>query len=262
MVLKEIVQKLEAALPLSWAESWDNSGLLVGDLNSEVSSASLVTDISEAAITHAAELDCTLLMAHHPIIFKSLKSILSDTPVGRTVTLALKSGMALYAAHTNWDSSPEGVNVVLARLLSLKNAVPLTPAPAGSGAFGIGVVGYLDEPLHIEDFLDLIKKSWGLSHCFGYGDAGRMLYKVALGGGSCGDMWPLALAAGADIFATSDITYHQRLDALNSGLSLAVTDHGETERASLPALKSLIERETSLPVSILPEERSWSVIEK
>ena len=81
-----------------------------------------------------------------------------------------------------------------------------------------------------------------------------MIRSVALGGGACQEFWREALASGADCFITADLSYHYRQEALDAGLALVSADHGEMERASLPALRAVIEAETGLPVTLIEEK--------
>lgn len=253
MKLSDVVNRIERRVPLSWAEEWDNPGLCVGDPSSDISRAALALDVTEDTVGQAAALGCRLLVTHHPIIFKGLKSIVLDRPAPKAIALALQSGVALYAAHTNWDSSPEGVNFRLAEALGLDALEPLVTPARANGAWGLGAVGSFMMPVSMKDCLKLLKERWRLSWCAGFGDGRRMVMKVALGGGSCGEMWTDALAKGADVFITADMPYHHMQDALNMGLNIISAEHGEMERASLPALKAIIEQETKLPVELLRE---------
>ena len=260
MKLNEVIGLIEKRMPLSWSEEWDNSGLLAGDSHSEIEKIGLTLDVSEDTVSKAAVCGCQLLLSHHPIIFRPLKNIIADTPAGRAIFLAIKSDISLYAAHTNWDSSPEGVNFSLAELLGLDEIGPLVSASAEEGSWGMGSVGDLLMPLSLENVMKLIKERWLLTSCTGYGGTSGMIKKIAIGGGACGDMWPDALTKGASVFITADMSYHNRQDALNCGLKLIDVDHGEMERASLPRLRSIIEKETGLVVEMIPEEKRYRII--
>ena len=252
MKLRDVVGLIEKRMPLGWAEDWDNPGLQVGDPDSEISKIGIVLDVTEETVNRASENGCSLLVSHHPIIFRPIRNIIPDRPSGRAVVNAVKNGLALYAAHTNWDSSPEGVNFTLAELLGLDDITPLIDPTDGSSR-GMGAVGELMMPMTLETLTRLIKERWSLSSCKAYRVGPAMIKRIALGGGSCGDMWSLAADKGASVFVTSDISYHERQDALNCGLGLIEVDHGEMERASLPKLRSIIEKETGLTVELITE---------
>ena len=254
MKLFEIIARIEKRIPKSWAESWDNPGLAVGDPRAEIDGIALSLDATADTASAASAMGCGLLVTHHPLIFHPLKSVVNDSYVGRTVFSAIRGGVAIYSAHTNWDSSPEGVNFVLALLLGLENIAPLSPSE--SGAWGMGAIGELTVPIRLGELSDILRERWRLANFTVYGDVERLLGRIALGGGACQEFWPEALSLGADCFITSDIAYHHRQEALDAGLSLVSTDHGEMERASLPALRTVIECETGLPVRLIEEKNA------
>ncbi|MCE5201936.1 MAG: Nif3-like dinuclear metal center hexameric protein [Synergistaceae bacterium] len=253
MMLCDVVSKIEKRIPVSWAEEWDNPGLAVGDPTSSVSCVALALDVTTDSVFQAAANGCQLLVSHHPAIFHAMKSIVLDRPASQAIAAALQNGVALYAAHTNWDSSPEGVNFCLAKKLELEGIVPLAYPALPDGAWGIGAVGSFQQRISMAECLKRIKERWRLSCCLCYGDEFRPITKVAIGGGSCGSMWYEAFESGADVFITADMSYHQRQDALGMGLNIIVTDHGEMEKVSLPALAGLIEEETGLRVEFVRE---------
>ena len=258
MKLRDAVGRIEKRIPLSWSEGWDNSGLQVGDPDCEIRKIGIALDVTEDTVNKATENGCSLLVSHHPIIFRPLINIIEDRPAAKAVVSAIRNGISLYAAHTNWDSSPEGVNFTLAELLGLDEIEPLISSADGS-SWGMGAAGELMMPMSLDTVMKLIKERWSLSSCRAYGIKPEMIKKIALGGGSCGDMWPLAACRGASLFVTADISYHVRQDALNSGLGLVEVDHGEMERASLPKLRSIIEKETGLTVELIPEAKTGSL---
>ena len=206
MKLYEIVEAIEKRVPKEWAEPWDNPGLLAGERGAEVEKIAVALDASPRTVARAAERGCGLLVTHHPIIFRPVKSVVDDCHAGRTLIAALKSGVALYAAHTNWDSSPEGVNFVLASELGLKNIEPLVPSQ--SGAWGLGAVGDLPRGVHFGSLGELLRERWNLSALSLHGNLKTCVRRVALGGGACMDFWPDALALGVQCFITADVSYH------------------------------------------------------
>lgn len=251
MKLSEIMEKIEKRMPKRWAEEWDNPGLQAGSADSNVRKIALALDASDAAVHEAAAAGCQLLFTHHPILFRPIRSVTDENYAGRAVTAAIREGVAIYAAHTNWDSSPEGVNFTLASLLCLKNLSPL--APSAGGAWGMGAVGDFDAPVDLKKLAALLKERWRLSNFTLYGDPRREIKRAAIGGGACQEFWREAKALGADVFITADLSYHFREEAASAGLLLAACDHGEMERASLASLRGIIENETGLPVVLLNE---------
>ena len=119
--INELISVLEKSAPLSFQESWDNSGLLVGDSSMDISSVLLTVDVTELVIDEAIEKGANIIVAHHPIIFKGLKSLTGKNYIERTIIKAIKYDIAIYAMHTNLDTMPKGVSYKMAEKLSLQN---------------------------------------------------------------------------------------------------------------------------------------------
>lgn len=126
MKLKEIISFLENYSPLALQESYDNSGLITGDINSEISSALLTIDTTEEVVDEAISKNCNLIISHHPIIFSGIKSLTGKNYIERTIIKAVKNDIAIYAMHTNLDISNNGVNDKICEKLNLKNCKPLS----------------------------------------------------------------------------------------------------------------------------------------
>lgn len=127
MKIKQIVQLIESLAPAPLQEEWDNSGLIIGNLNDECTGVLIALDTTEAVVEEAASLGLNLIVAHHPLIFKGLKRLNGATAVERTVLAAVQKGVAVYAAHTSADNAPEGVSTLMARRLGLEDVKPLAP---------------------------------------------------------------------------------------------------------------------------------------
>jgi dinuclear metal center YbgI/SA1388 family protein len=127
MKVKEISKYIETLAPLNYQESYDNAGLIVGDNNMEVSGVLIALDSTEEVIQEAIKKECNLVIAHHPIVFGGLKKLTGKNYVERTVIMAVKNDIAIYAAHTNLDSVIGGVNTKIADLLKLSNQQILDP---------------------------------------------------------------------------------------------------------------------------------------
>lgn len=116
----------KALLPL-YQESYDNSGLITGDREAEVSGILCSLDVTEAVVEEAITRGCNLIVAHHPIVFKGLKRLTGQNYVERTVILAIKNDIAIYAIHTNLDSVYQGVNQKIAQKIGIKQTQILAP---------------------------------------------------------------------------------------------------------------------------------------
>jgi dinuclear metal center YbgI/SA1388 family protein len=127
MLLKNIVDHLESIVPLSYQESYDNAGLIVGDKSREISAALITLDVTEEVIEEAISMGCELIISHHPLIFKGIKSITGKNEVERCLIKAIKKDLAIYAAHTNLDSITGGVNSKICEKIGLENCRILSP---------------------------------------------------------------------------------------------------------------------------------------
>lgn len=127
MKIHEITDYLESLAPLSSQESYDNSGLIVGDANAEVTDVLVSLDCIESTVEEAIRKKCQLIVAHHPIVFKGLNQLNGKNYVERTVMKAIKNDIAIYAIHTNLDNYRFGVNDEIGRRLGLHNVRVLQP---------------------------------------------------------------------------------------------------------------------------------------
>lgn len=127
MRIKDILQTIEQMAPLPLQESFDNSGVQVGDVNREATGALLCIDVSENVIEEALSLGCNLIISHHPLAFKPFKSLTGQTYIERCMLKAIKNDIVVYAAHTNLDNAQDGVNYKLAEMLELQNVKILLP---------------------------------------------------------------------------------------------------------------------------------------
>ena len=127
MTVKSICELIEEVAPLALQESYDNAGLLIGDSQMEVTSVLVCIDITEEVIEEAIQKKCNLIISHHPLIFNGLKRLTGQNEVQRCVAIAIKSNIAIYAAHTNLDNVLQGVNGKIAEKIGLKNIQILQP---------------------------------------------------------------------------------------------------------------------------------------
>ena len=127
MTIKTILQYLESIAPPAYQESYDNAGLIVGNAGWECTGALLCLDSLEVTIDEAIEKNCNLIIAHHPIVFRGLKKINGKNYVERIIIKAIKSDVAIYAAHTNLDNVHVGVNKRICDTLGLTDTQILAP---------------------------------------------------------------------------------------------------------------------------------------
>jgi len=229
MNVRDVVQAIHGFAPASMKYEWDNEGLLCGSFSQPVHRILVALDPFYHVCEEAAEVGADLLVTHHPLIFRAPKSITNDDPVGKCVLFLASHGISAVNAHTNLDCCPGGVNDVLAQRLGLSNIEVVEPmgtddAGAPYGLLRAGTV----EAQSLTAFLQTVKDRLG-TPVLRFADGGRPVQKVAVGGGSCGDEFPAALAAGCDTLVTADVKYNQFWDAKDLGLNIVDAGHFYTE---------------------------------
>ena len=223
--VREIEQALYELAPKAGAMDWDNVGQLLGDPEAEVSRVLVALDITETVADEAIAQGCQLIVSHHPVMncrWLPVQTVRQDTPQGHLLLKLLKNDVSAICMHTNLDVAPGGVNDALAAALGLED-----PGPLGDPE-GLCRVGRLSSPMPFQAFAQHVCRALHANGVRYAGDGGPV-EKIAVGGGACGDYEPYAIAAGCDVFVTSDLSYHQFLDAAGKGIRLIDAGHFPTE---------------------------------
>ncbi|MBP6978600.1 MAG: Nif3-like dinuclear metal center hexameric protein [Bacteroidales bacterium] len=127
MKLAQIVGVLEESAPLKWQEDYDNSGLMIGDPERDVSKALICVDVTQSVLNEAVDKKCDLIISHHPLIFKGIKKLTSGSLTERMVIQAVKNDIAVYSIHTNLDNLDRGVSWALGEKIGLRHSQVLAP---------------------------------------------------------------------------------------------------------------------------------------
>ncbi len=248
MQIKTLTDYLEQVAPLAFQESYDNSGLIVGYEMAELKGVLVCLDVTEEIVDEAISLGCNLIVAHHPVIFQGLKKLTGENFIQRTVVKAIRHDIAIYAAHTNLDNTlVNGVNDKIAQMIGLKDIRPLQrKSPLLAEKYdkdplktGTGLIGFLPQPMPPLDFLRQIKTNMQVPTLKYTKLPGHNIEKIALCGGAGGFLLKHAIAAGADLFLSSDFKYHEYFNA-DGRIVIADIGHFESERFTIDVLYELI----------------------
>jgi len=236
VTVQKVYDFINERAPFSLQMNFDNAGFLVGRGDREVGKILVALDITQAVAEEAGRLGADLIVSHHPVIFHPVKSITDKEPTGRILLQLLEGRIAAICAHTNLDAVQDGVNDALARRLGLSGIGQLKQDGVDEQGrpYGIGRVGTVEET-SLDSFARLVKERLSAGGVR-VTDGGRPVHKVAVGGGSCGDMMEDALALECDTFVTSDVKYNGFLDAAALGLNLIDAGHFPTEDVVCPVL--------------------------
>lgn len=245
----DVLAALETFAPRALAEDWDNPGLQVGDPGQEVTKIWTALDPMPEIIAKAAASRCDLLLTHHPLFFHPVKQFDLSQVLLRGAALAIKSDLAIIAAHTNLDSAQNGVNYLLASQIGLVDAEPLIPAPAAYGQpekpAGLGRVGYLPQPTTLRELARAVNLSFGGGVIRVAGNLDLPVSRVAVCGGSGGSLMGDFMASGAQVFISGDFGYHQALEAEPGGYGLIDLGHFRSEHIVVEPLADLVNRALS-----------------
>lgn len=131
MKIAQIIGAIEEFAPIPLQDNFDNSGVQTGDISQKAKGVLLCLDITEEVIDEALELDCNLIISHHPLLFHPIKTLTGKTYIERCIIKACKNDVVIYSAHTNIDNAPGGLNFYLAEKIGLQNIRILKPQKDG-----------------------------------------------------------------------------------------------------------------------------------
>ena len=237
MKVKDIIAEIEDFAPLSIQEKWDNSGLCIGSPEAEVSSVLIGLDCTPELVDEAVECGADMIVTHHPLIFSGLKKISPDDLVGAAVIKAVSHGISVYAAHTNADKVIAGVSGAMAARLGLVDVSILDEDGDGTG---LGVVGNLPQPMTADEAVGFVKERFSLKVMRASRPVEGMISRVAMCGGSGGSLIGAAKAAGAQLYISGDISYHNFFT--QEGFMIMDIGHYESEIEIVDILFSLIKK--------------------
>ena len=233
MLLQSIIDSIESVAPRSAQESWDNSGMQVGDTGRDIQSVLLTTDVTTDVVDEAIMLGCQLIISHHPLLFHGLKQVCGQTPQARIVEQAIKHDIAIYSAHTSLDSVPGGINTRLADKLGLQGV-------SGLVVSGLGAIGELPEPMSYLDFIEHVRETLDCTYVRYTRPKKDQVSRVALCGGSGAEFIDEAIVQGADVYLTADCKYHEFQDA-DGRIGLIDIDHWYSERHAREIFRDILE---------------------
>lgn len=240
-------------------DSWDNSGLLVGDRSCRVKKVLCTLDITNDVIEEAHEKGCELIVSHHPVIFHPLKKVSFDDPVGRL----LKYNIAAVCVHTPLDMAKDGINDILVNMmreeLSLnEKTVPLEPLRRDV-TIGAGRICRTETAVSAGEMAEKLKKIFGCTVVRYFG-GDKEIRKIAVCSGSGGSLLGEVIDAGCDAYVTGDVKHDVWIDAANNGISLFDCGHFHTEKPAVYYLKNVIC--VNLPgIEGMVSERNVDVVE-
>ena len=241
--VKDVYEYLDTIAPFALQMDFDNAGFLVGRREAWVDAMLISLDITRDVILEAEALGAQLIVSHHPVIFHPVKCITDGDVAGEKLLMLAERHIAAICAHTNLDAAQGGVNDLLAQAVGLGEVEQLHQDGVDriGRPYGIGRVGVLPRPIPVRAFAAEVKQALGAASVR-FVDAGRPVRRVAVGGGSCGNMLSDALSKGCDTFLTADVKYDVFLEAQALGVNLLDAGHFATENVVCAPLAEQMHR--------------------
>ena len=253
ILIRKFVSFLQKFAPLELAEEWDNVGLLVGDEDATIDRVmtclTLTPDVAQEAIEHQVG----LVVSHHPIMFRPVKTLTSRTTEGQMLLDLIGHQVAVYSPHTAFDSALLGINQSLAEQFGLLSIKPIREIddpklPNGSGS---GRYGKLKRATTLEKFLDRVRKVLNVTNLQYVGELDSRIATVGVACGSAAEYLRDAHRLGCDLLVTGEGRFHACLESRALGIPMILAGHFATERPAVESLAEIIAQQ-------FPELETWA----
>ena len=255
ITVKAVFDAIDGFAPFESCEKWDNSGLLTGKFESEVSGIIIALDMSMKVLDEAINRGINTVVTHHPILFGGRKNLREDDAEGRLLCAMVRNNINLISAHTNFDKASGGVNDLLAESLGLKNVTGIEGDE--EGYLRIGDI----QKMSLSAFACLAKQTLG-DEVRAYGQGDKMIERVAVCGGAGGEFARLCMEKGADAYLTGEMRYHDSLDLAQAGFATLHAGHDATEKLALKGFEDLFKAEFPDTKIVLCKNDGFSVSAK
>lgn len=232
ITVKDILDIIEQIAPAGLAEDWDNVGLMIGNPSASVNGILMGLDPTLSLLEEARSRGANLLITHHPFIFHPLKSVNLESPEGIFVENAIRDRINVVSCHTNLDSAVEGVSSSLAQKLGLQETAPLVAHPDADRC-GMGCIGKYRKAISGDEFIDMLREVCSAPWLLATTNKPVEITCVAVCGGSCSELAPVALEMGAQVFVTSEVKHSTARWAEQVGLWVIDGGHFATENQGL-----------------------------
>lgn len=260
ITVADIISAMEEISPTYLAEDWDNVGLQIGSSAWPVRKVWIALDPLPAIIEEACREDVDLLVTHHPLFFKPIRTLDLGTAQGNIIKTCIRNKLAVYSAHTNFDSVRGGLNDIFADLIGLQNchvfdrSKILQMDPKSN--HGIGRVGDLSPPVKLKQLAQSLKQRLNLNSIRIVGDPKLLVERVAICTGSGSGLLNKFISSETQVYISGDIRYHDALSVLEAKKGLIDVGHFASEQIMIDVvaerLKKKIRSSKAHPIKIEP----------
>lgn len=242
--LAELRRFLDSFSPPALSEDWDNVGFLVGDAEKQIQRVMTCLTITPASCAEAVSKGADLIVAHHPLPFKPLRRLTTESTPGRLLLELIQAGIAVYSPHTAFDSAAEGINQQLAEGVGLVEIRPLVPSPLGVGEnLGSGRCGRFVDAVPLAQIAQRLKSFLKISGLHAVSPDKTAISTVAVACGSGGSFLEHAIAQNIDLLITGEASFHTCLEAEANGVKMLLAGHFASERFAVESLADVLAKE-------------------
>lgn len=238
--VKDIAAYIEKVAPISLACEWDNVGLIIGDYNRVVKKIVVCLDLTREVLDFAIEKKANIILTHHPFIFKGVKKINMGESYGKIVEDIIKNDISVYAAHTNFDFTHNGLNDVLAKTIDLHYPNSLYMGKCRDRI--VGKIGELVEDCTFKDLVNKVRGKLNVDGVRAIGDLEKRVKKVVVFSGAFDESMLEHLKSRVHVIVTGDIKHHVALDIIQKRLCAIDAGHFGTEYIFVDHVKKLLEQ--------------------
>ena len=230
LTVQQVYDFISERAPFETQLAFDNSGLLVGHPDNEVTGIHFALDVTNHVIDEAIANGANLIVTHHPMMFSAIKRLVETGHEARLLCRMIRAGVSLISAHTNLDQAPGGCNDVLAETIGLSDI-------QGEGFVRVGA---LPRPMTADKLAAHISEKLG-DVVRVMGDPAAVITRVGMCSGSGADEWPAAAAMGAQAFLTGEVKHHIALESTDAGVVMLEAGHHATEEPGIFALAKALQ---------------------
>jgi len=246
--VQDVSDFLEGFAPSRLAEEWDNVGLLVGDPALLVRRLMTCLTVTPASADEATRENVDLIVSHHPLPFRPLQRVTTDSVPGRLLWQLIRNGISVHSPHTRFDSAAMGINQRLAEGLGLIDIEPLVPLTDQRGeddpdGLGAGRFGRLEAPLSLSECAGRLKQFLAVDGLHLVGQTTRSVERIAVACGSAGSFLGAARSKGCDLLVTGETTFHTCLEADATDIALLLPGHYASERFAVELLADVLAKQ-------------------
>lgn len=240
--LKSIIDIIDSIAPFSFAEDWDNVGVLIGEPGMEITGILIGLDPTSQLLDEAIQSGANLVITHHPAIFKPLKNIQTNTPIGAFIAKSITRKIAVVGCHTNLDVVKNGVSEILAKKLGAVSMQTLvSTGQKGQPEVGFGQLGTLKNEVSAKVFLNSLCTTLKIPAVKIAGSLPKTISTIAVCGGSGSDLAEKAFAAGAQIYITGEVKHSTARWAEEADFCIVDAGHFATENCIIETFASILQ---------------------